>query len=587
MPVGPVRYLSHVAKHSRPPEDNDRRGLLWGLLALLVVVLGAGAFWLLGGDDGDPAADVPDAAPATADATPTDDAAATSGPPAAAPESCDPVTVWSAPELLPAVTAAADRATDDCFTYDVQERETAASQAEIRGGDAPDVWLPSSVAWAQLAGQAGVELEVGPTVADSPVLLTGAPETVAGMGELGLTPDTSFAELAQVYQEQSATGDAQLTMRLGEPRNDPATMALLAATADELGALDEPGGPGRSLLVVLAQTAVQGDPLSALRSDAGTLVPATEQQMGAAVDDGQELQGVQLGGDLGTVQMPFVRVGQDGSAEAVEALQEQLTSEAAAADLSALHLRPGTDGQAPGVEGVPDRVRTTAGAPDEQLTATVAETWAVIAPQSRILALIDISGSMAAPVEEGVTRIDLTRQAAQTALSVIPEQTAVGVWYFATALDGALDHVEAAPLRPLEEEVGEVTQQEVLLGVTADLGVDTLQGDTGLHDSLWAAYSAMQDEDVDDAISSVLMLTDGINDDPTGGLSEDEVVALLEQAREEGDRQVTVVLIGVGPDVDADALDRLATAAGGESLVLTDPRELPQVFVDVVARRAA
>ena len=61
----------------------------------------------------------------------------------------------------------------------------------------------------------------------------------------------------------------------------------------------------------------------------------------------------------------------------------------------------------------------------------------------------------------------------------------------------------------------------------------------------------------------------------------------IEQAREEGDRQVTVVLIGVGPDVDADALDRLATAAGGESLVLTDPRELPQVFVDVVARRAA
>ena len=50
---------------------------------------------------------------------------------------------------------------------------------------------------------------------------------------------------------------------------------------------------------------------------------------------------------------------------------------------------------------------------------------------------------------------------------------------------------------------------------------------------------------------------------------------------------MTVVLIGVGPDVDADALDRLATAAGGESLVLTDPRELPQVFVDVVARRAA
>ena len=84
------------------------------------------------------------------------------------------------------------------------------------------------------------------------------------------------------------------------------------------------------LLVVLAQTAVQGDPLSALRSTADTLVPATEQQIGAAVADGEPLQGVQLGGDLGTVQMPVVRVGQEGSAEAVEALQEELTSEAAA-----------------------------------------------------------------------------------------------------------------------------------------------------------------------------------------------------------------------------------------------------------------
>jgi Mg-chelatase subunit ChlD len=577
-----------VAKHSRPPEDNDRRGILWALLALLGVVLVAGAFWFLGGDDDDPAADAPDPAPTTTEPAPSDDAAVTSDPPpAAAPESCDPVTVWSAPELLPAVTAAADRAADDCFTYDVQERETATSQAEVRGEDAPDVWLPSSVAWAQLAARDGVDLQVGPTVASSPVLLTGAPGTVAGMGDLGLTPDSSFAELAQVYQEQAATGDAQLTMRLGDPRNDPATMALLAATSEELGSLDEPGGPGRSLLVVLAQTAAQGDPLSVLRSDADTLVPATEQQIGTAVADGQELQGVQLGGDLGTVQLPFVRVGQEGSEEAVAALQEELTSGAADGDLAESFLRPGDEGAAPGVPGVPERVRTTGEAPDEQLTATVAETWSVIAPQSRILALIDISGSMEAPVDDDATRIDLTREAAQTALSVIPERTAVGVWYFATSLDGERDHVEAAPLRPLEEEVGDVTHKEVLLGVTEELGVDTLQGDTGLHDSLWAAYSAMQEEDVDDAISSVLMLTDGINDDSTGGLSEDEVVERLEQAREEGDRQVTVVLIGVGPDVDADALERLATAAGGESLVITDPRELPQVFVDVVARRAA
>ena len=585
-----MRYLSLVAKHSRPPEDNRGNGALWGLLALLVVVLGAGAFWLFGGDDEDPAADAPDGAPATSapvdDARTTDDSVTTTAP--AAPQDCTPVTVWSAPELLPAVDAAAERATDDCFTYDVQERETATSRTEILTDEAPDVWLPSSLAWAQLAGLEGVDVEVGPTVASSPVLLTGSPGTVGGLEELGLTPDSSFAELAQVHQDQAATGDASLTLRVGDPRNDPATMALLSATSEELGALEEPAGPGRNLLVVLAQTAVQGDPLSALRSDDDTLVPATEQQIGAALADGQELRGVQLGGDLGTVRMPFVRIGQEGSAAATEALQEELLSDAAADDLAGLFLRPGADGGAPGVEGVPGDVGTSTESPDEDLTATVAETWALVAPQSRILALVDISGSMEAPVEEGLTRIDLTRQAVRTALAVIPEQTAVGLWYFATSLDGDRDHVEAAPLRPLADEVGDgETHKDVLLAVTEELGVQTLQGDTGLHDSLLAAYVAMQDEGVEDAISSVLMLTDGINDDSTGGLSEDEVVARLEQARAEGERQVTVVLIGVGPDVDADALERLATAAGGESLVLTDPRELPQVFVDVVARRAA
>ena len=96
----------------------------------------------------------------------------------------------------------------------------------------------------------------------------------------------------------------------------------------------------------------------------------------------------------------------------------------------------------------------------------------------------------------------------------------------------------------------------------------------------------MQAQYSPDAISSVVLLTDGINDDTTGGLSEQQVVERLTQARDAGDRPVTVVLIGMGEEVDADALERLATAAGGESLVLRDPRQLPQVFVDVVARRA-
>lgn len=500
------------------------------------------------------------------------------------------MTVWAAPALLPAVDAAATRAGDDCLEYAVVARGSGAAQSELRAGTAPDVWVPDSLAWPALVAEEGVQLEVGPTLASSPVLLTGVPEAVEGLAGLGIDEGSTWADLLGQYQQLAAAGpDAPVALRVGDPRVDPASMALLASTSAQLGGWTSGEGPGRRLLVTLAQTAVQGDPLSAVRADPRSLVPATEQQIGTAVEQGAPLQGLALAGGSGVVRMPFVRLGDPGElADAVDALERELTGDQAAQDLAELHLRAGADGPAPGVRGVPEDLTTDQAEADPQETLALARTWTVVAPQSRILALIDVSGSMAADAGDGQTRIDLTRAATQTALSVIPQQTAIGLWWFATSLDGDTDHVEAVPMRALNQEVRSgVTQQEALLAETEDLTVDSLRGDTGLNDSLWAAYQHMQAEGDASSISSVLLLTDGINDDSTGGLSDDEVVELLTQARESGDRPVTVVLIGMGPDVDEEALARLASAAGGESFVLSDPRELPQVFVDVVARRAA
>lgn len=578
-----------MAKHSAASTVGWGQRILMGVVALLVVVAGFGAYSLFGNDEGgnDGNAGVTTDAPTGTDAATddaADDAGGTSG--TAAGDDCTPVTVWAAPQLLPAVEAATARAGTDCFAYEVVSRETATAQSSLRGGDRPDVWVPSSTAWATLASEQGVELEVGQTVASSPVMLAAVPQVVTALGELGVDAETTFTELTATYRQLAASGDAPVSLRLGDPRVDAASMSLLSTAGAQPGGWAEAGSEARGTMVLLAQTAVQGEPLSAIASDPTTIVPATEQQMGAAAADGVELRGVPLADGAGVVRMPFVRVGDTGSAGAVDALEQQLVAEAAAADLTALGLRPGTDGPAPGVEGVPEAVGTDAADVEPEIVALTAQTWTVIAPQSRILTLIDISGSMEAEIGD-TTRIDLTREAAQTALSVIPDQTAIGLWYFATALDGEDDHVERVPLRSLNEEVRSgVSHKDVLLAETDDLTLDTLTGDTGLHDSLWAAYQYMQAQQSPESISSVLLLTDGINDDSTGGLSEAEVVDLLTEARGSGPSAVTVVLIGMGPDVDEEALERLATAAGGESFVLRDPRELPQVFVDVVARRA-
>lgn len=563
-----------------------------GVLALLVVAAGFGTYALLGRDGGDEdegttagAAgdqDADDAATTSGPDQTGDDAAATGG----AEDDCTQVTVWAAPQLLPAVQKAADRASTDCFAYAVVSRETATAQSALRGGDLPDVWVPSSQAWATLAAERGVELEVGETVASSPVVLAAVPQVVSALGELGIDEETTFGELTQIYRELAASGEAPVSLRIGDPRVDPASMSLLSTAGSQPGGWTEAGSESRGTLVLLAQTAVQGEPLSAIASDPTTIVPATEQQLAAAAADGVELQGLALADGTGVVRMPFVRVGDTGSAGAVDALEQQLVAEDAAADLTALGLRAGTDGAAPGVEGVPEDIATDAPDVDDQVVALTAQTWSVVAPQSRILTLIDISGSMDAQIGD-TTRIDLTREAAQTALSVIPDQTAIGLWYFSTALDGDKDYVEQVPLRALNQEVrNDVSQRDVLMAETENLTLETLNGDTGLHDSLWAAYQYMQAQNSPESISSVLLLTDGVNDDSTGGLSEEEVVERLTEAREAASSPVTVVLIGMGPDVDEEALERLAVAAGGESLVLRDPRELPQVFVDVVSSRA-
>lgn len=591
-----------MAKHSTPSTVGWGQRVLLGLLALLVIVAGFGIFSLLGGDedegqtaeagagqsDGDTEA-ATDAAETDATASSDaedEDAATTDAQGAAGDDDCSQVTVWAAPQVLPAVEQAAERAGSDCFSYAVVSRETATAQSALRSGSTPDVWLPSSTAWATLAAERGVELEVGETFASSPVMLAAVPQVVSALGGLGIDEETTFAELTDIYREMAASGDAPVSLRLGDPRVDPASMSLLSTVGSQPGGWAEAGSAARGTLVILAQSAIQGEPLSAIASDPTTIVPATEQQIAAAAADGVDLQGVALADGAGVVQMPFVRVGDSGSAGAVDALEEQLVAEAAATDLAALGLRAGTDGAAPGVGGVPEGVGTDEADIDQEVVALTARTWTLVAPQSRILTLIDISGSMDAQIGD-TTRIDLTRQAAQTALSVIPDKTAIGLWYFATGLDGDDDYVEQVPLRALNQEVRSgVSQKDILLSETENLTLGTLTGDTGLHDSLWAAYEYMEAQHSPEAISSVLLLTDGVNDDSTGGLSEDEVVDLLTEAREGADTPVTVVLIGMGPDVDEEALDRLATAAGGESLVLRDPRELPQVFVDVVARRA-
>ncbi|MGD8149927.1 substrate-binding domain-containing protein [Ornithinimicrobium sp. Y1694] len=301
-----------MGRHSAAPTTaGNRSGLIAGLLALLLVLGGFGIYSLVrdrGGAD-DPRAAAQDDAPSTGtadstddpnadaadtDAADTDDSGAgdaTEGDATEEPLSaadCEPVTVWVAPALAPAVDAAVERASDDCFSYAVVPRSSTTAQSAMRGGELPDAWVPDSAAWPALLVADGVELTSGETVASSPVLLTAVPQVAEAVGQLGLGPESTFEDLVATYQELVSSGeDPPIQLRVGDPRVDPATMALISSM-DGTGQGDT-GAVERRLMVMLAQTSVP-DPLTALADDLRTVGPATEQQI-AAAGDAAQLQG--------------------------------------------------------------------------------------------------------------------------------------------------------------------------------------------------------------------------------------------------------------------------------------------------------
>jgi hypothetical protein len=125
---------------------------------------------------------------------------------------------------------------------------------------------------------------------------------------------------------------------------------------------------------------------------------------------------------------------------------------------------------------------------------------------------------------------------------------------------GASDHRELVPLGPLDGPDGGADRRAALA-----LGVAGLQqivdGGTGLYDTTLAAVRAVRRGWDPDRVNSVVLLTDGRNDD-TDGI---DLTTLLAELRAENDpqRPVPVISLVYGPDADAAALRAISDATGG------------------------
>ncbi|MFC7161446.1 hypothetical protein ACFQL5_04000 [Aquipuribacter hungaricus] len=468
--------------------------------------------------------------------------------------------------------------------------------------------------------------DLGPLVS-SPVVVATRPEVVAAAGWTGTGPSwaqvlASGRPVAVPELAGSAVGlQALLALQASVP--DPADRqeALAAAVGALLpdGSTAGPADAGAALALVQDAGGA---------AEAAPLVPTSEQQVfaGGRGSVSTPAVAVRPTGSPADLDYPLVRVdtperqvGVDAAAiEGVVRLLETAGREAAVADgfrppdadvpptpgasgTPGTSAAPGTPGTAaaPGTPGAaapgtagPDPAaapRPPRWADAEVLLAQVAELRRPV----RVLVVLDATASMRGVTATGATRADVTRQAVDDAVARLPGTASVGLWFFAADLGsdpaGApTGHVEVVPVRPLVPAAAGTDQRAALAAGTAQLPGRLTPGGTGLYETVLAAVRAARDSGEQDgggdgALRSVLLVTDGRQDDP-GAPPLDQVVAAL-QAEADPARPVPLLVVGLSTDVDAAELTALAGATGGAAYLAEQPEDLPAVLADALRRR--
>ena len=232
---------------------------------------------------------------------------------------------------------------------------------------------------------------------------------------------------------------------------------------------------------------------------------------------------------------------------------------------------------------LPDQPARVLAPPAPRVVAAALESWNAARKRSNVLAVFDISGSMKEPVAGtgGRTKMDLVKAAASQGLALFAPETNLGSWVFSTNLNGRNDWREEVPIGPTSAKLpnGQTRRQAMFAALA---GMQASNGDTGLYDTTLAAFRAVKRSYAPGRLNIVVLLTDGINDDPAGGISKRELLRRLHA--EQGNQKVEVITIAFGANADVASLRQISQVTGGIPYVVRDPRDIIKVFTEVISK---
>jgi hypothetical protein len=532
------------------------------------------------------------------------------------------LTVAAATEIAPAVEQAAQQWTADganvngtCVAVNVSgvnpatmaaavAREHKVSLIGLGAAPAsvavPDVWLPDSSTWLlRLKSEATGFLPTdGTSIAESPIVLA-MPSPIARL--LGW-PNKTIGWKDLLGQMASANS---FKPGIVDPTRDAAGLAGLialgSAAGDDTAGVQKKVGALRALAAgsssiredLLQKFPRAGDPNDIANSLAAA--PLSEEDVVAynAEKPPIELAALYMEPTPPALDYPFTVMPEVDlkKSAAATGLRQVLQRASFRNALAAAGLR-GPDGAAgagfaapigaPAASPRPAAPADGAAAAAQREATAINQllgSWAAITLPGRALAVFDISGSMLTkvPTAGGLTRAQVTQGAAAQGLALFDDRWSVGTWVFSTNLVGKQAWRELVPITPL-------SSGRTRLQASISKLVPKKNGDTGLYDTALAAYKNVQDSWEPGRVNSVLLFTDGKNENKDGITRE----YLLQQLKKLQDpkRPVRMVIIGIGNEVDRNELQAIAgaTSAGGV-FIAPDPAKIVDIFLLAIAQR--
>jgi hypothetical protein len=474
-----------------------------------------------------------------------------------------------------------------------------------------DAWIPDSPDWVEVARSAPAAAKfvqpTGVTVAESPLVIAmprpAAARTPAFGTSIGwnfLLPSAAGGPAASANLDvqfpdptRSAAGLAgliQIQKMVGYGRAARSALATFALNVEVV-----PPAPGDGSLPSLdnfalpsaAQTAAKRAPPGI--AQAAAAVTVTSEQAVMQFDRAHPTQPLAVRYPVdGTYQLSFPYVTTTANKltlAAAKAFGSVLKSAYATAyvQYDGFRSSAGSASAWPGWYGLAGAEPHLLAQPGTGRILKALHAWHVLGLGSRFLALNDVSSSMNVRVVPGGPTLEqMLGRTSAAGMTRFPDSTQMGLWVFASHLQGNLPYKQLVPMGPLAGQVGVATRRQAIQQLAAT-GQALPHAPAALYGTLLAAYKQMVATYQPQHVNDIIVLTAGIENSP-GDITANALVRDL-KAASVPNRPVEIFIIVLGHPGTYNQLVRIVKVTDGKVWPITSAAQVPQILYRAYGRR--